>query len=194
MGMLFLTLRQMILQGVLIGGVAAIVEEFGWRAYLLQRLTDHFRSANSASGGASWTEDAAARKAALLVGVVHGMWHWPFFFIGLGIDNTYPGAPFLFPLVYTVFACSLSVLLSWATLRSGSVWPASIGHATVLGTMSLAMSVLKGAGNPVLGPAATGLIGGLGFVALALVLYFNRRAFAAEKEERSERAQAVAGA
>ncbi len=192
--MLFLTLRQMILQGVLIGGVAAIVEEFGWRAYLLQRLTDHFRSANSASVGASWTEDAAARKAALLVGVVHGMWHWPFFFIGLGIDNTYPGAPFLFPLVYTVFACSLSVLLSWATLRSGSVWPASIGHATVLGTMSLAMSVLKGAGNPVLGPAATGLIGGLGFVALALVLYFNRRAFAAEKEERSERARAVAGA
>ncbi|UCF62198.1 MAG: CPBP family intramembrane metalloprotease, partial [Anaerolineaceae bacterium] len=35
-------------------------EEFGWRAYLLPKLVP-----------------LGPRKAALLVGVVHGVWHWP---------------------------------------------------------------------------------------------------------------------
>jgi hypothetical protein len=43
------------------------------------------------------------------------------------------------------------------------------------------MSMLKGTPNMLLGPFPMGLIGGLGFLALALVLYFNRKAFAGEK-------------
>jgi membrane protease YdiL (CAAX protease family) len=190
--MLFLTPYMMIVQGVLVGGVIAIVEEFGWRGYLLQRLIDRFRSANSAGVGAGWAESTAARKAALLVGVIWGVWHWPFYFIpGVGLDSGYFGAPFLAPLAYLVFACSLSILLSWAALRSGSVWPASIGHGTVLGTSMLAVSLLKGAHDPLLGPQAMGLISGLGFVALALVLYFNRGAFAARRETGSQSIQAA---
>ena len=187
MVMLSLTLQLMIFQG-LISGVFAIGEEFGWRAYLLQRLMERFSSGDNANIA------AGARKAALLVGVIHGVWHWPGLFLGIGIDNTYPGAPFLFPLEYLVFTCSLSILLSWTTLRSGSVWPAAIGHTTVLGTSALAMSMLKGTPNMLLGPQPMGLIGGLGFLALALVLYFNRKAFAGEKAAGPEREQVVVGA
>jgi len=192
MVMLFLVPYMMIVQGVLTGVVIASLEEFGWRAYLLQKLMVRFQGTKDASIRAGGMDGAAARKAALLVGVIHGVWHWPGMFLGFGFDNTYPGAPFLFPLVYLVFACALSVLLSWGTLRSRSVWPAAIGHGTVLGTMTLAVSMLKGAPNMLLGPQATGLIGGLGFVALALVLLFSRRAFAGEQERRSASAPAAA--
>ena len=186
--MLFLTPYVMIVQAI-VGGVIAIVEEFGWRAYLLQRLMERFGSAGMPAG---WAEGMATRKAAVLVGVVHGVWHWPFYFIaGMGLDSGYFGAPFLAPLAYLVFTCSLSILLSWATLRSGSVWPASIGHGTVLGTSMLAACLLKGAPDPLLGPQAMGLISGLGFVALALVLYFNRGAFAARRETGSQSVQAA---
>ena len=47
--------------------------------------------------------------------------------------------------------------------------------------------------NTLLGPGPTGLIGLLGYLILALVLIFNRRAFTGVKEARSEGAQAVVG-
>jgi hypothetical protein len=53
---------------------------------------------------------------------------------------------------------------------------------------------LKGLASLLLGPGFDGLIGGLGFLALALVLLFSRRAFAEGKESGSERSQAVVGA
>jgi CAAX protease family protein len=174
--MLALIVEQMIVQGLVIG-VLAIGEEFGWRAYLLQKLMDRFGS---------------ARKAALLVGVIWGVWHWPGMFMGLGIDNNYPGAPFLFPLVYLLSTSSLSILLSWVTLRSGSVWPAAIGHTTDLATGGLAMGMMKGPVNALVSPNPQSLIGDLGSLVLALVLYFNRKAFAVEQETRSARVPAVA--
>lgn len=102
---------------------------------------------------------SAARWAALLVGLIHGMWHWPLFFLSTRLDA---GSAFPFPLVYLVFTCSMSVLLSWGTLRSGSVWPAAIGHGAINGTAALAGYLLKGSALPLLGPTPTGLIGGLG--------------------------------
>ena len=122
---------------------------------------------------------AGARRAALLVGLIHGVWHWPLFFLSTKLD---PGSAFPFPLVYLVFTCSMSVLLSWATLRSGSVWPAAIGHGAINGTSALAGYLLKGPALPLLGPIPTGLIGGLGYLVLTLVLLFNCKAFAEQRE------------
>jgi membrane protease YdiL (CAAX protease family) len=187
MALLSLTLVRMVV-GLTMNGVLSIGEEFGWRAYLLQRLMDHFRGANDAGIRAGGIDVPAARKAALLVGVIWGVWHWPLFFIGMKYD---PGVPILFPLVYLVSTCSLSVLLSWATLRSGSVWPAAVGHGTINATASLMGYMLKGPAIPLVGPQPGGLIGVLGYLALALVLLFNRRAFAGEQEAGSGRVRAV---
>ena len=175
--MLALTVEQMIVQGLVIS-VLAIGEEFGWRAYLLQKLTDRFGS---------------ARNAALLVGLIWGVWHLPLLFMGLGTDPNISGSRdiFIFALIYPISTISTSILLSWATLRSGSVWPAAIGHATELGVAGLAMGMLKGPINLLVSPNPQSLIGDLGFIALALVLYFNRKAFPGEKETPSERVPAV---
>jgi len=184
--MLSYALQYTILQGLL-GGVISIGEEFGWRAYLLQRLTDRFRGANDAGIRTDGADGAAARKAALLVGAIWSVWHWPGLLIMMKLD---PVTSVLYLLVYLVSTCSLSVLLSWATLRSGSVWPAALGHAAAIGAVRVGAAVLKGELDLLLGPG--GLIGGIGFIVLALVLLFVRGAFAGQQKTPSESVPAVA--
>lgn len=185
MVLLSYTLQYMILQ-VLVAGVFALGEESGWRAYLLQRLIGRFSSAGNADTAAS------ARKAALLVGVIWSVWHLPVFLMQWEANSLFPGAFFLFMLLYTVNTTSQGVLLAWAVLRSGSVWPAAIGHATILGVCWVASAALKGPPDTFLNPSPDGLVGNLGFVVLALVLLFSRWGFAGEQEARPERAPVVA--
>jgi membrane protease YdiL (CAAX protease family) len=191
----WLIVMSMVIQGVLIAvplsSIASLGEELGWRAYLLPKLMERFAGAEHANASA---EDptyachpamAGARRMALLVGLIHGVWHWPLFFLSTKIDSS---AAFPFPLVYLIFTCSMSVLLSWVTLRSGSVWPAAIGHGAVNVTSALSGYMLKGPAIPMLGPAPTGLIGGLGYLMLALVLLFSRTQFTGQISGRGETA------
>ncbi len=176
-GLLFAALKAMAI-GLVINGLVSIIEEFGWRAYLLPKLIEHIAG------------PAATPKAALLTGVIWGVWHWPLLFMGMGLD---PTIPILQPLVYLVSTCALSVLLCWVTLRSGSVWPASIGHGTVNATTVLPMILQTSPANPLLGPGPAGLVSGLGYFTLALVLLLSRRAFPGdEKQAGAEITQAAA--
>ena len=103
------------------------------------------------------------------------MWHYPLFFLGSTL--TFP-----FALIYLLYTCSASVLLSWVTLRSGSVWPASVGHGMLNGTSAFPTLMANATANSLLGPGPTGLVGMLGYVILALVLLFNPKAFAVGKK------------
>jgi len=176
----WLIVMAMAIQGMLIAvpinSVFSLGEELGWRGYLLPKLMERF------AGGAGM---AGARRMALLVGLIHGVWHWPLFFLSTKLDST---SAFPFPLVYLVFTCSMSVLLSWVTLRSGSVWPAAIGHGAINATSALAGYMVKGPAIPLLGPAPTGLIGGLGYLTLALVLLFSRTVFTGQVSGWDEKA------
>jgi membrane protease YdiL (CAAX protease family) len=185
--LLLLLTVQIMITGLTINALASIGEEFGWRAYLLPKLMARFASAEPANAAGSFSA-AEARKASLLVGLIWGVWHWPLLFMSM---RAAPETPLLLPLTYLVFTCALSVLLGWVTLRSGSVWPAAIGHGTINATSSLAVFFLIGPANQLLGPGPSGLIGGLGYFALALVLLFNRRAFSGHVEKLPERGATV---
>ncbi len=161
--------------------VVSFGEEFGCRAYLLPRLVERF-------AGPGAPDAVAARKAALLVGMIHGVWHWPLILMTAAFT---PGFTVFTLPVYLVFTCTLSVLLSWGALRSGSVWPAAVGHGAANPTSNLPMYMLNGPSIPLIGPEVTGLIGGLGYTVLALVLLFNRKAFVGGKEEGLHKAPAV---
>jgi uncharacterized protein len=169
-----------------INGIASMGEEFGWRAYLLQKLMALFAGTNGGPDGAKANPNNGALRAALLVGLIWGVWHYPLFFLGSAL--TFP-----FMLIYVVYTCSASVLLSWVALRSGSVWPASIAHGMLNGTSAFPTLLANATANPLLGPGPTGLVGMLGYVVLALVLLFNPKAFAGEKEARIEEPRAVVG-
>jgi uncharacterized protein len=90
--------------------VATIGEELGWRGYLWARL-----------------QPLGPRRAALLIGVVWGVWHAPV--IALGYN--YPGAPVLGPLLMTVLTVIYGVILGWLRARSESVWPAALAHGAL---------------------------------------------------------------
>jgi uncharacterized protein len=192
MGMLSIVLQIMFIS-LIINGIASIGEDFGWRAYLLPKLMERFGGADAVRADAVRANAVRANRsisagqiAALLVGVIWSVWHWPLFFLG-----TLAGAPAPNLLAYLVFTCALSVFLAWVTLRSGSVWPASIGHGMTNAASVLPVLLFQGQANVLLGPAPTGLIGGLGFVLLALVLFFNRKALAGQPEAAPASAQAV---
>lgn len=145
----------------IINSLATFGEEFGWRAYLLPKLMP-----------------LGSKKAMLASGVIWGVWHWPVIFMGYEYGFDYPGSPWLGPLVFLVFTIAGGTFLSWVTLRGGSVWPAVIGHSAMNGIAALPALFVRGTPNPLLGPLVVGVIGGIGYIALAVALFFHSRALA----------------
>lgn len=133
-------------------------EEFGWRAYLLPKLMP-----------------LGSRKAILLTGVIWAAWHWPFIFLGYEYGLDYWGAPVIGPLLFVLVIIAPNMFYAWVTLRSGSVWPAAIGHAVNNAAGMLMVYILKGGWNQLVGPNTVGIIGSLGYVLLVLPLFFSIR-------------------
>lgn len=157
-----------ILQTAVAIGIAPILnalptfgEEFGWRAYLQPKLMP--------LGG---------RKAMVLMGLIWGVWHWPLIAMGHNYGFNYPGAPWLGLLTMVWFTLVLGTFLGWATLRAGSVWPAVIGHGAINGIAGISAFFLQGQPNMLLGPFPSGLIGGIGFALVALVIFWRPGALA----------------
>ena len=143
----------------IINGLPTLGEEFGWRAYLLPKLMP--------LGG---------RKAMLLIGVIWGAWHWPIIAMGHNYGLGYAGAPWLGMLAMVWFTLGCGTLLGWATLRSGSVWPAVIGHGAINGIAALGILLVQGQPSPLLGPTAVGIVGAIGFAIVALMIFLSPRA------------------
>ncbi|ESP89543.1 CPBP family intramembrane glutamic endopeptidase [Candidatus Halobonum tyrrellensis] len=144
----------------LINGLFAFGEEFGWRGYLLPKLLP--------LGG---------RRAALLSGVVWGVWHWPLIAMGYEYGFGYAGFPWTGLLAFLPFTVALGVLFAWATLREGSVWPATLGHGAVNAAAGVGVFVVRGDPHPLLGPLPVGLLGVAPFVAVAAYLLARSDAF-----------------
>jgi len=83
-------------------------EEFGWRGYLQVRLF---------AEKPIW--------AAVGTGLIWGVWHYPMILMGY----LFSGNP-LGLLLYPINMIFTSIIYGWLRLRSGSVWSASLAHAT----------------------------------------------------------------
>ncbi len=148
-----------------VNAITTFGEEFGWRAYLLPKIMP--------SDG----NPAGIRKTLALMGLIWGVWHWPLIFMGYEYGFKYPGWPWLGPLVFIWFTFVAGVFLAWVALRGGSVWPAVIGHASINGLAGLSYLFLKGTPNPIVGPFIQGVVGGLAFTLLAVLLFLRPGAF-----------------
>lgn len=143
-----------ILIAPLINALPIFGEEFGWRAYLQPKLTP--------LGG---------RKAILLTGAIWGVWHWPVIAMGYNYGFDYPGSPWLGPIAMVWFTILFGTLIGWAVLRAGCVWPAVIGHGALNGMAGIVTFFVQGQPNTLLGPSVVGVIGSIGFAAVALILF-----------------------
>jgi membrane protease YdiL (CAAX protease family) len=156
MAFLVLQIGQAILVAPLVNGLGALGEELGWRAYLLPKLVPY-----------GW------RKAALLTGVIWGIWHWPVIAMGYNYGASYPGAPWTGMLAMVWFTAMMGVSLAWLALNAESVWPAVMGHAALNGWAALHTLLVLGQPDPLLGPVAVGLVSSLPFALLALWLLWQ---------------------
>jgi membrane protease YdiL (CAAX protease family) len=136
-------------------------EEFGWRAYLLPKLMP-----------------LGPRKAILLVGAIWAAFHWPAVFMGYNYGFGYWGAPVAGPLLSMLALGFSSAFYAWVTLRTGSVWPAAIGHGVNNGVSPLMAFFHLGEVDRLIGPGTWGIVGCLGYALLALVIFLSPRALA----------------
>lgn len=83
-------------------------EEYGWRVYLQDRLFLLFGS----------------YKGVLILGVIWGLWHAPLILAGLN----FPGQPVLGIILMVISTIITGVILSYAVLKTGSVWIAVLLH------------------------------------------------------------------
>ncbi|HLH25902.1 MAG TPA: CPBP family intramembrane glutamic endopeptidase [Chloroflexota bacterium] len=130
--------------------LATIGEELGWRGYLWARL-----------------QPLGPRRAALLIGVIWGVWHAPLIAIGYN----YPGSPVLGPLLMVGFTVVYGVALAWLRARSGSVWPAALAHGAINAEAG-AIAVFLTAASPLVG-APIGLVALLPAAACAGLLLWR---------------------
>lgn len=91
-----------------LNSIGSTGEEIGWRGWLLPRLMP-----------------LGTVPAILVSGVIWGLWHAPVILLGYNYGDT-PG--WLALLCMSVMCMAVGAVLSWFTLRTGSVWPAVIGH------------------------------------------------------------------
>jgi len=155
---LLIQVGQAVLLAPLLNGFFTFGEECGWRAYLQPKLSG-----------------LGFRKAVVLVGLIWGLWHAPVIAMGHNFGSDYPGAPWTGMLAMTWFTLWASVIFGWLTVKGSSVWPAVIAHASINGIAGTAILLLKpeAQANPLLGPLAVGVIGGLPWLLLGLYLLWK---------------------
>ena len=97
-----------------IGNVFSIIsaagEEIGWRGYMLTRLID-----------------ARVPMPVLVSGLIWGAWHLPLILSGQYASSEKPA---LSATLFLVDIVAFAYLAAWLRLRSGSVWPAVLIHAS----------------------------------------------------------------
>lgn len=139
----------------------ALGEEVGWRGFLYPRLQAKF----------------GRRKGWLLGGIIWGAWHWPLICLaGYEYGTDYAGFPVAGMLCFCLFTVVIGILCDWLYERSGSIWLPSLFHGAInaAGTVPLAVCSPGAASTRLLGPAPNGIIAGLPFLVLALLIFFQK--------------------
>ncbi|NLK29030.1 MAG: CPBP family intramembrane metalloprotease [Clostridiales bacterium] len=132
-------------------------EEWGWRGYLLPKMHGKL----------------SMLPMLLINGLIWGLWHAPLTALGHNYGLDYFGHPFTGILAMCVFCIIMGTILSYLSLKTKSCIPAVIGHGSLNGFASIGMYFTKDGGNPFLGPLPTGIIGGLPFIIIAIVLGYQ---------------------
>jgi membrane protease YdiL (CAAX protease family) len=92
--------------------ILSLGEEIGWRGFLVPELAQRV-----GLGNAAW-----------LSGIVWFAWHLPGFFAGAYGAS---GTPQIFQLAcFAVLILTTGMIMAWLRMKSGSIWPAAIMHAT----------------------------------------------------------------
>ena len=142
--MVVIILVSSLMAGVSVNALAAFGEEYGWRNYLVHALREK----------KFW-------PAALFIGVVWGIWHFPLILMG----HNYPNEPQWGVLLMVVMCILLGVIELYFVLKSKSMIVAAILHGTINALAGVVIYFTLG-GNDFL----NGMPGLSGFIVMALTI------------------------
>lgn len=155
---LMVTLIAQIVMAIFLGAILNCItcfgEEWGWRGYLLPKMK----------------EKMPMLPMLLVTGVIWGLWHAPLTCMGHNYGIDYTGYPVTGILAMCGFCIVMGIIFSYITLRSGSCIPAILAHGALNSIASTGIYFTSDGGNPFIGPAPTGIVGGIGFIVVAVVM------------------------
>jgi len=136
--------------------IPAFGEELGWRGMLFPALSEHL----------------SPRAAALVSGVIWGLWHAPAIAMGHNYGMGYAGFPFAGIATMILSCTALGCWLAYLRMRSGSVWPCALAHGAFNAVANIGV-VFCTVGQGLLGPSPLGLVAGIPVFALGAVCLFR---------------------
>ena len=140
--------------------LSATGEELGWRGFLVPELA----------------KTRSFKATALISGVIWAGWHFPLI---IGADYNGGTPPWYSVLCFAVMVVAMCFPFAWLRLRSGSVWPAAILHAShnlFVQAFFDRVTVDTGPTKWLTGEFGAGLA--LAFIGLALIFWRARGAIA----------------
>jgi membrane protease YdiL (CAAX protease family) len=140
----------------ILNAVFCFGEEWGWRGYLLPKMMKKFK----------------LLPMLLINGIIWGLWHAPITALGHNYGLEYAYFPFTGIFAMCVFCIVFGTISSYLSIRTKSCIPAVIAHGSLNGFAMSSKYFTTDGGNPFIGPAPTGIIGGIAFIAAAVILYF----------------------
>jgi membrane protease YdiL (CAAX protease family) len=145
-------LLQGLVAGPTVNAVAGFGEELGWRGFLQKEL-----------------KGLGFYRSSVLIGFIWGVWHMPIILQG----HNYPDHPLSGVFMMIAWCILLSPIFSLVRLRSGSVIAAAVLHGSLNGTAGLALMVVEGGSDLLVG--VTGLAGFAVLLLVNLVLLLQDR-------------------
>ena len=139
------------------GCLSAVLEETGWRGFLVPKLI----------------KITSFPKTALITGFIWAIWHYPLIIYSYDQSSTFPLSSRL--ICFTIFVVGLSFAATWLRLQSGSVWAASILHGSHNVFMLYIFNVLtNNAGNTWLYVSETGVLTAIIGLMLGIIFWSMR--------------------
>jgi len=160
------TLLVMIPLAMLINPIMGIIpclgEELAWRGYLLPRLN----------------QILPVKGAVLADGLIWGLWHSPLIAMGYNYGSEKPVAGII---AMVIFCVIIGIIASSLFYKTKSVWCPVIFHASINGMDLYSPSHLFMSKTPnmFIGPDLLGIIGGIGFIITAVILFVKLKEDAA---------------
>ena len=142
--MMIITLVSGLAAGVTVNAIAAFGEEYGWRNYLVGAL-----------------REVKFWKAALFIGIVWGIWHFPLILMG----HNYPNEPQWGVLLMVVMCILLGVIELYFVLKTKSMIVAAIMHGTINAVAGMTIYFTLGGNDFV-----NGMQGLSGFITMAVTI------------------------
>jgi membrane protease YdiL (CAAX protease family) len=158
----WILLIQGMVAGITVNAIVAFGEELGWQGFLLRELS-HMKL---------W-------KASAIIGLVWGIWHAPMVLQG----HNYPEHPVAGVFMMTLLCLLLAPIFSYIRIKAKSVIAAAIVHGSLNGTAGLAVIMVEG-GNDL-------LIGVTGAAGIAVLLIANLGIFLFDRSIRGKSVSAM---